>query len=197
MTVVGICGGSGSGKSSLCDYLRDLGHPVADCDAIYRQITTPPSRCLDAIVCEFGENALDENGMLNRGFLRELVFSDPGRRQRLNEITFGFIGEQVQKRLSEAEKEGKSFFFIDAPLLFESDLVELCHYTLGILASKEQRISRLQQRDGLAREQIEARLRNQMKDEELISRCSAVLHNEQTVSQLYEAMDALLRKWDV
>ena len=75
MHIIGLCGQSGSGKSTVADYFSSFGVPVLDADKIYRELTDAPSACLDAIQQAFGEQAVTDSGALNRVFLREVVFA--------------------------------------------------------------------------------------------------------------------------
>ena len=87
MKVIGLTGGSGSGKGAVGKILNSLGIPVIDTDAIYREMTEAPCSCLSALEAEFGDSIITESGSLNRTALAELVFSSDDseeRRARLN-----------------------------------------------------------------------------------------------------------------
>ena len=75
MKVIGLCGGSGSGKSAASELLEKIGIPHIDADSIYRDLTSYESDCMRALKSEFGDAVMNEDGSLNRDYVRELVFS--------------------------------------------------------------------------------------------------------------------------
>ena len=93
MTVIGICGGSGSGKGAVCSIFLSLGMPSIDTDAVYHELTSWQSPCLKELMAEFGAQ-VGNGGRLNRTLLRELVFTPPfvkEKQSRLNEITHKYV----------------------------------------------------------------------------------------------------------
>ncbi len=197
MLVIGICGGSGSGKSAVCSYLRKRGYVVANCDEIYQELIEPPSDCLNEIKQYFGNNCVDDKGFLNRSVLRTIVFNDANQLERLNSITFSYITSEVVKRLTLCEKKEERAFFLEAPLLFESGLDRICHRILGIFAPYETRIRRLRERDGLSLENLRARLSSQMEDSRLRERCTDVIDNDSALETLHQQVDVLLERWGI
>ncbi|MDL2327638.1 dephospho-CoA kinase, partial [Ruminococcaceae bacterium OttesenSCG-928-A11] len=98
MLMVGITGRSGSGKSSVSGHYAALGHPVADGDAISRQVTGPGSPCLDELVAAFGPGILQPGGTLDRKALGELAFKSPENNQKLIDITHPHIIAELESR---------------------------------------------------------------------------------------------------
>ena len=89
MKIVGLCGGSGSGKGKVCEIFREKGIPCIDTDAVYRQLTGQPGALLDALIEEFGNEIISDDNSLNRGALARIVFSSENKEyklSRLNEI---------------------------------------------------------------------------------------------------------------
>ncbi|MBO7302890.1 MAG: dephospho-CoA kinase, partial [Clostridia bacterium] len=89
MKILGLCGGSGSGKGTVARLLLKYGIPTIDTDGVYHNITSRKSECLDALVNAFGSEIIGESGALDRKRLSEIVFSSPDaatRRAELNKI---------------------------------------------------------------------------------------------------------------
>ena len=121
--ILGITGGTGCGKTTLLNLIRDRGGLVLDCDAIYHELLRTDAALLAAIEARFP--GVVREGVLDRKKLGSLVFSDPKALEELNHITHGAVKREVLRRL-----EGDpSLAAIDAIALFEGGLVELCDVT--------------------------------------------------------------------
>lgn len=175
--IIGITGGTGCGKTTALEVIRQLGGMVLDCDAIYHELLRTDKALLDAIEARFPGTV--EAGVLQRKKLGSAVFSDPEALQDLNRITHGAVKAEVCRRL----KNGPAIVAIDAIGLFESGLDKLCKLTVAVTAPKEDRILRLMARDGISREYAKMRIAAQPSQEEFIRRCDYVLENNDTASQ--------------
>lgn len=199
MVVIGITGGSGSGKSCFSTMLSGLlGAPVIDADGVYHALTDAPSPCTAALAQAFGEGILCANGALNRQALAGLVFGDSAeakrRRQRLNEITHAFVRYAFDEQLSVYQGEGKPFVLLDVPLLFESGFDALCHCTVAVLASYERRLLRIIERDGLAVDAAKRRIDAQPQDAYYLERCDHAIYNNSDAQALQEQAFLLAEK---
>ncbi len=173
MKIIGLSGSSGSGKGYVSLVFSKFGVPAIDTDRVYREVTTKKgTACLCELVSEFGEQILDTNGELDRKALASIVFEGDGSRARLeklNKIAHKYIKIDTEKILSEYEKEGKLAVIIDAPVLFESGFDKMCDFTVCVVAPYELKLERIISRDKITKEKAEARLKNQLSDDELIS----------------------------
>ena len=106
MFVIGITGGTGTGKTTALEVVRELGGAVIDCDEVYHRLLETDKEMLAAIEAAFPGTV--EGGVLQRKKLGQIVFGDPEKLQRLNGITHGFVKKAVDKRLAEARREGKT-----------------------------------------------------------------------------------------
>ncbi len=199
MVVVGITGGSGSGKSCLSTMLSGLlSAPVIDADRVYHALTEAPSPCTAGLAQAFGEGILCADGALNRKALAGLVFGDSAeaqwRRQRLNEITHAFVRHAFDEQLGLYLGEGKTFVLLDVPLLFESGFDALCHYTVAVLATHEQRMLRIVGRDGLAADAAKRRIDAQPQDAYYLERCDHAIYNNGDTQALQEQAFLLAEK---
>ncbi|NYG33354.1 dephospho-CoA kinase [Sphaerotilus montanus] len=144
---VGLTGGIGSGKSTVCRILRDLGAWIVDTDAIAHRLTAPGGRAIPAIAAQFGAEVIAGNGAMDRARMRERVFADPAQRRALEAILHPMIGEDTRAEAA-AAPEGAIVVF-DVPLLVESgrwrDQVDRI---LVVDCPVETQIARVMQRNG-------------------------------------------------
>ncbi|MDC8771600.1 dephospho-CoA kinase [Roseateles albus] len=117
---IGLTGGIGSGKSTVANFLREAGAAVIDTDAIARQLSGPGGAAMPAIATEFGPAMLTTEGALNRVAMRDLAFSDPSAKQRLEAVLHPLIGAQTLAESAAAEQTGARLIIFDVPLLVES-----------------------------------------------------------------------------
>jgi dephospho-CoA kinase len=144
---VGLTGGIGSGKSTVCRLLRDLGAWTVDTDAIAHRLTAPGGRAIPAIAAQFGADAITAHGAMDRARMRERVFADPAQRRALEAILHPMIGEDTRAEAA-AAPDGAIVVF-DVPLLVESghwrDRVDRI---LVVDCPVETQIARVMQRNG-------------------------------------------------
>lgn len=183
--IVGITGPSGAGKSLFCSILASRGFLVLDCDKIYHEIISSPGECTDELVHEFGVDILDINGGIDRSALADKVFGSRDALNKLNSITHKYVMRKVSALASSAEKLG-IHVAIDAPTLLEAGGDQICGMTVGILAPKPQRASRLAARDGDHRtpQQLRSRIDASKPDEFYSERCDRIFRNDKGYDKL-------------
>jgi len=192
MRIIGITGGIGSGKTTASEFLKSRGFHVIDADRIGHDIMQPGMPILIELAMVFGEDILDNNGVLNRKKLAEAAFADPQNKKMLDSITHKEIFEEIRRRMDVLADQGVKIVFLDAALLFETGLENTCEQTWLIDAEQEIRIKRAMDRDGSTREQVLARLENQMSSEEKRKRASHIIENSGNLEQLYKQLDVLI-----
>ena len=169
--IIGITGGSGCGKTTALDVIRELGGLVLDCDAIYHRLLQEDASLLAAIEGRFP--GVVENGALQRKKLGNIVFSDENALSDLNKITHSAVKAEVQRLLSTHQ----GLAAIDAIGLFEGGLAPLCDVTVAITAPDEARVARLMAREGISEEYARKRIAAQRSNESFSSMCDVVLEN--------------------
>lgn len=197
--VLGLTGGIGTGKSTAAEYIAGKGFLHVDADAISRALTRDGSPVVEELDQIFGPEGpwgepgrpvLLSEGVLDRRALAELVFHDPEKKARLDEFMFGRIIARIESAIEEADQP----VLLDAPLLFEAGLQRLCHRVILLTADEKVRIDRLLQRDDTTKEEIRARIRNQMRDEEKAALADVTVDNSGSLAELYAGLDRALRK---
>ncbi len=200
MKVIGLSGGSGSGKGYVSMIFGTRGIVSLDTDAIYRELTSAPGECMSELAAEFGEGIVDHSGALNRVVMRELVFSGDraeSNRARLNEISHRHVLSEVRRRISTLRKSGVPAVLVDAPLLFESGFDKECDAVICVTAPTDVRVNRIMSRDGISRESAISRISAQISDEELTARSDYVIKNDGNIDitpEVYRICDLILEK---
>lgn len=191
MIILGVCGRSGSGKSTVCEYFAKKGLVWIDCDKIYRRLTETRSDCLTAIEKEFGAEVIDRD-RLDRKKMAQIVFHSSEKRAKLNEITHYFVLKEVNKALILAKKQAKKAAVLDVPLLFESGFDKICDITIGVIAKDNTALERIKTRDKISESEADLRLSAQISNSILREKCRYILQNDADLFELYRACDALL-----
>lgn len=182
MKIIGLCGGSGSGKTTVASLFSELGFAYINTDEVYHELTSSQSKCLDELVCEFGSQILSDSNVLDRKKLADIVFSENGeqKRQRLNKIAHYHVIEKTKSMINDAKNSGFYAVLIDAPLLFESHLTDICDAVLAVVAKKDLRINRICKRDGISVDAALRRIESQLSDDFLIKNSDYVIVNNGT-----------------
>ena len=170
--ILGITGGTGCGKTTLLNAIREAGGLVLDCDAVYHQLLATDRELLAAIGQRFPGTV--EGGVLQRKKLGSIVFAEEKALLDLNAITHSAVKKEVLRRLEEKPKLAA----IDAIALFEGGLAELCDVTVAVTAPEEDRVRRLMARDGISEEYARSRIRAQHSEGWFRERCGYVLVND-------------------
>jgi dephospho-CoA kinase len=189
--IVGLTGGIGSGKTTVAALLGQKGAFVIDTDAIAREVVCPPSPLLEALQREFGAAIIDAEGKLDRTVLARIIFSDEGKRAKLNELMHPEILKRVLSLIG-AQPAGRVIVVV-VPLLFESKFESNCDVVVAVVAPPDVRRQRIAERDGLTTGEIEARMRAQLPDAQYERRANIVVRNDGNLTALGREVD---RAWE-
>jgi dephospho-CoA kinase len=182
--IIGLTGNIGSGKSTVAAFLREMGYPVLDADLLAERARELKKAELKAL---FPEAFLGEE--LDRRRLAQLVFSDPQRLRALEELIHPEVRRLLEEELSRLEAP---LVFVEIPLLFEKGWEGRLQGTILVAAPLEERLKRAMARSGLSREEVLARERAQMPEEEKRRRATWVLENRGSLEDLRAQVQALL-----
>jgi len=193
LKVIGLCGGSGSGKGLVCQYFADFNIISIDTDAVYHELISSPGGCLDEIANAFGKEVVVQ-GSLDRHALASIVFSDREKLNNLNTITHKHILARVRELIAEYKHRGYQAVLVDAPLLFESSFDAECDITICVCADESLRIERIIARDSISREKAEERIKSQIADDELRKKCDYVIENNCAPDELKNRVAQLIKQ---
>ena len=173
MRKIAICGGIGSGKSTVCGMFAERGAAIYDSDSRAKALMSESAELRAALIAEFGEGCY-KGGELNRPYLAEKVFGSEEQLAKLNSIVHPAVKADF---LAWAEEQEGDFCILETAILFESGFDAVVDCSVAVLAPMPLRIERAMQRDGATREQIEARIKAQMSDDELMRRADFAIVN--------------------
>jgi dephospho-CoA kinase len=175
MYKVGITGGIGSGKSLVADMLLKRGVALYSSDSRAKELMASDPELRQQLVERFGSEVFCAEG-LNRAYLAERVFASDEELKALNAIVHPRVMADFEQW---AEKQSGDYVVLESAILYESGFDALVDKVVAVLAPLPLRVERAMQRDGASREQIEARIKAQMSDDELMARADFAIVNFQ------------------
>ncbi len=194
MYLIGLTGGIASGKSVVSSRLAQRGAILVDADVLSREVVERGSDGLAAIAREFGANVISSDGSLDRAALGAIIFSDPEKRAKLNEITHPAVWRFALDRFARADAEDKHAVVVyDVPLLVESSRSRPMRFDLVVVvhASSEVRLGRLMSERGMTREEATHRLNSQASDAERLAIADVVIDSNGTLEETLQQADEL------
>lgn len=188
---VGLTGGIGSGKTTVCAMLAYRGAVIVDADEITREIQRPGTDAFAEIVDAFGDDVVAEDGTLDRKKIASVVFAEPERLQQLEAITHPRVGAGIAERVEEL-RNTDGVVILDIPLLgaSKSGSERFADAVIVVTASEPTRIERLVAR-GMSEEDARSRIRAQITDSERLKMADHVLDNDGDISKLETQVDEL------
>jgi len=189
---VGLTGGIGCGKTTVCEMFSDLGVPVVDADRLARNAVERGSPALEQIAREFGDAVLAADGSLDRDATRRLVFQNPARRRALEAILHPRIKEAMRTTMASL---AEPYCLLCVPLLFESGWTDLVQRVAVVDVPEDLQRHRAMRRDGLTSAEVEAIMRAQLPRAERLARADDVLDNSGTRDHLSKQVRTLHRKY--
>lgn len=188
MYKIGITGGIGSGKSTVCSLFAERGIAVYDSDSRAKQLMSESAELREQLIEAFGEECYAD-GALNRAYLAKQVFGNAEALSRLNAIVHPAVRADFR---TWAEQQSGAYVILESAILFEAGFESEVDTTLAVMAPLEERIRRTMARDGVDRESVLERIAHQMSDDELHARAKRTLVNliadytESDVEQLHK-----------
>lgn len=176
LKVVGVTGGTGCGKTTALDALRDMGALVLDADAVYHELCRDGVEMLTKINDRFPGSV--EDGVLQRKKLGAIVFSDAQALEDLRNITDRYVEREIDRRLAAHAAAGGKYAAVDAINLLGTKLTEYLVAAVGITAPEDVRVARLMARDNITAEYALMRIRAQQPEEYFNKNCTYVIRND-------------------
>lgn len=198
MIKVGICGGIGGGKSTVCALLAEKGVPVYDSDSRAKALMNTSPEIVEAVKAAFGGQSY-RDGMLDRAYLASKVFGDEEALARLDAIVHPAVRRDFEEWAAEQQAD---YVVLESAILFESGFDACVDASVAVLAPHPLRLERAMQRDGAVRERILERMAAQMSDDELAGRADLSIVNidrgdlEHDVAELDRRLRSMARRKD-
>jgi len=190
---IAVTGGAGSGKSTVCEFLKKLGVIVYNADIFARDVVEKDSPAYQKIIDYFGKQVTEKDGGLNRKLLREIITKDRHAKNALENIVHPEVISLMKKKLIDEQKSGRNIA-IEVPLLFELDLQYLFDVTLMVFSTKEQKLKRLVKRDNITGQNAADLIELQMDDQDKIKRSHFIIQNNDTKEQLEKDVKKIYEK---
>jgi dephospho-CoA kinase len=188
--VVGLTGGIGSGKTAVSDRFANLGVTIADADVAARTVVEPGTPALKQIVEHFGQDILNEEGMLDRAALRRIVFKDPQQRKLLESITVPAILKELREILDTATSD-----YAILMLSSGSGQSPWIHRNLVVDVTAEVQLDRVMTRDDNSEEDVRAIMATQPSREQRLAYADDVVRNDSSLAALDKAVDSLHQQY--
>ncbi|MCU5746090.1 dephospho-CoA kinase [Staphylococcus sp. SQ8-PEA] len=189
--VIGLTGGIATGKSTVSKLLSAHGFKIVDADIASRQAVKKGSKGLEQVRAVFGDEAIDENGEMDREFVGEIVFNQPEKRIELNNIIHPIVREIMDIKKQQYLKEGHNVI-MDIPLLFENGLEDTVDEVWLVYTSESIQIDRLMERNDLSMEDAKARVYSQISIDKKRRMADHVIDNRDTKLDLKQNLEKLL-----
>ncbi|MDX1491243.1 MAG: dephospho-CoA kinase [Pseudohongiellaceae bacterium] len=190
--VIGLTGGIGSGKSAATAIFETLGIEVVDADILSRVVVEPGTVAIRRIQEHFGGLVINDDGSLNRGELRKLVFSNAEEKRWLESLLHPLIRQETEKRLLQAKSP---YVILSSPLLLETDQAKMVNRIVLIDAPEELQLTRTSARDGVDEQSVEAIMRSQFSREQRRKQADDIIVNDKDLRHLECSVKELHQKY--
>ena len=198
MKVIGLTGGIGSGKSTVSQFLAELGAVVIDADKVGHEAFKPDTGVWRKVVAIFGRQILTHGGDIDRKKLGEIVFGNAEMLVRLNQIMHPRMYDMIKVRLEEYRRRGVEAVVLEAPLLLEAGWTPLVDEVWVTVATEPTILRRLQERVGLSKKEALERIRSQLSSEERIKRADVVINTDCSLDEIKARVRELWEKiWTI
>lgn len=174
--IIGITGGIGSGKSTLAAIIRDAGFKVFDTDEIARKMQDSDEKIINDTIALLGPDVY-KNGKLDRALVASIVFNDAEKLKALTAIIHPAVRNEIVEWAKQYNPE--ELIFIESAVLFEGGFYRLMDKIILVTAPEEIRIQRVMKRDGVKREHVLARIKNQIPEDDKIPESDLIINTEQ------------------
>lgn len=176
MKKIGITGGIGSGKSTVCKIFETFGVPVYYADIEAKKITNNDPEIRRQLISLYGEEIYLPSGTINREKLAGIIFSNKQELKKVNSIIHPVVKKYYRNWVT--ENKNHKYLLKEAAILFESGSYKEQDLIITVVSPLEKRIERVQKRDGHSRETVLKKIENQMSDEEKIKKSDFVIYND-------------------
>ena len=194
MRIIGLTGGIGSGKSTVAQFLAELGAIIVDADIVGHEVLKYDNEVQLRVVHAFGREIIGADDEIDRRKLGEIVFGDPEARTKLNRIIHPRMYDMVKTRLEEYRQQAADVVILDAPVLIEAGWSSLVDEVWVTTAPEATILSRLKERAEMSEQESRARIRSQLSSEDRIKHADAVIDTDCSLADLKTRVTELWHK---
>jgi len=194
MKVIGLTGSIGSGKSTVSQFLAELGAVIIDADKVGHEACKPDTEVWREVVAAFSRRILTPSGDIDRNKLGEIVFGNPEALSRLNQIMHPRMYNVVKAQIEDYRRQGVDVVVLEVILLIEAGWTSLVDEVWVTVAPEEAVVEHLKQQRGLNEEQIRARINSQLSAEERVKHADVVINNNCSLAELRTRVEELWRR---
>lgn len=191
--VIALTGGIGSGKSRILQWLAEQGIPTLSADQIAREVVAPGTAGLQAIVEQFDEAVLLDNGTLNRSYLRKIIFEQSDAKAWLEQLLHPLIRQQTEAKLQALKKQHPPLIVIEIPLLAETGKPDYIDSIWVADCCEPTQCQRAAQRDGKSEEEIQKIIQQQASRSQRLALADQVINTECPFGQVETALKTLIK----
>ncbi len=188
MLKIGITGGIGSGKTTVCKVFELLGIPVFYADTVAKDIMVTDTQLKALIIETFGKESYFEDGLVNRKYIANIVFNDKNELEKLNALVHPAVFRAFDQWVV-TQPADTPYIMKEAALLFESGSYKMCNKSILVTAPLEMKINRVMQRDNVSQQEVEARMAKQWTDEKKIAMADYFILNDESTSIISQVME--------
>jgi len=194
MKVIGLTGGIGSGKSTVAQFLEELGAFIVDLDKIGHEAIKPGSEAWERVVNEFGKSIVTVSGNIDRAKLGEIVFNNHEALLHLNQIIHPIIDNMLMAKLEECRRKGVRVVVLEAAAMLEASRASQVEEIWVTAAPEPAVLQRLSGRSGYSEEESKARIQAQLSNEERIKHADVVIDTDCSFDELKARVAVLWHK---
>jgi len=192
MTIIGVTGGIGSGKTTVSGILKDLGAVVLDADQISREVTEPDQPAWVEIRKAFGPGVFNDDGTLNRQELARIVFSSEEKKLLLERIIHKEVITAIDETIRSMKDSGfNGVVVLDVPIPVERGFLDTVDRVWVVTSDEETRIRRVMKRSGISREDAIKRINSQLTQDEYKKLAHEIIDNNGSFDELKEKVKDL------
>lgn len=190
--IIGLTGQSGAGKTTICEFLKQAGFGIINCDEIARQCTADGSYCNKQLSKVF-PSCFDEKLSIDRKGISKIIFSDKKKLKLFNDIVYPHINKLIDDNIK-ALSVSSDIIVLDAPTLFEAGADKKCDCIIGVIAKKAVRLERITARDNISAELALKRFGSQRSAKFFKEQCEYIIENNGSDIQLKAKTEKIIKR---
>lgn len=188
MLKIGITGGIGSGKTTICKVFETLGVPVFYADTVAKEIMVNDQVLIEGVKATFGPESYFQDGTLNNKYIANIVFNSETELLKLNQLVHPAVFRAFDTWVANL-KADIPYVLKEAALLFESGSYKMCDKNILVTAPLELKLQRVMERDKVIADQVRARMDKQFTDEQKMKMADHLIHNDENNSLILQVLE--------